>query len=115
MWGSTSLCRGGVFSELKEQFHSGKTPGSQWGSLADGMLSPKSWFFICSHRRWSDLLCSQRCLHDHSYQTLEKELVKTAAKEIMRVESLKQIRSQTCCPVTTDSKNHLEAPAVSTD
>ena len=26
MWGSTSLCRGGVFSELKEQFHSGRTP-----------------------------------------------------------------------------------------
>ena len=27
MWSSTSLCRGGVFSELKEQFHSGRTPG----------------------------------------------------------------------------------------
>ena len=37
MWGSTSLCRGGVFSELKEQFHSGRTPGCQWGSLTDGM------------------------------------------------------------------------------
>ena len=33
----------------------------------------------------------------------------------MRVESSKQIRSQTCCPVTIDSKNHLVAPAVSTD
>ena len=41
MWGSTSLCRG-VFSELKEQFHSGRTPGCQWGSLADGTLSSKS-------------------------------------------------------------------------
>ena len=42
-----SLCRGGgVFSELKEQFHSGRTPGCQWGSL------------VCSYRRWSDLLCS---------------------------------------------------------
>ena len=39
MWGSTSLCRGGVFSELKEQFRSGSTPGCQWSSLADGMLS----------------------------------------------------------------------------
>ena len=26
----TSLCRGGVFYELKEQFHSGRTPGCQW-------------------------------------------------------------------------------------
>ena len=31
MWGSTSLGRGGVFSELKEQFRSGRTPGCQWG------------------------------------------------------------------------------------
>ena len=122
MWGSTSLCRGGVFSELEEQFQSGRTPGCQWGGLADGMLSSKSWFLTCSHRRWSDLLCSRRCLHDHSHQTLEKEtlrytpqLVKTVAKEIMRVESSKQIRSQTCCSVTTDCKNHLVAPAVSTD
>ena len=36
-------------------------------------------------------------------------------KEIMRVESSKQIRSQTCCSLTIDSKNHLVAPAVSTD
>ena len=86
------------------------------------MLSSKSWFFICSHRRWSDLLCSRRCLHDHSHQTLERgslqytpQLVKTVAKQIMKVESLKQIRSQTCCSVTIDSKNHLVAPAVSTD
>ena len=42
MWGSTSLGRGGVFSELKEQSHSGRTPACQWGSLADGMLSSKS-------------------------------------------------------------------------
>ena len=85
------------------------------------MLSSKSWFIICSHRRWSDLLCSRRCLHDHSHQTLEKEtlrytpqLFNTVAKEIMRVEPSKQIRSQTCCSVTIDSKNHLVAPAVST-
>ena len=42
-------------------------------------------------------------------------LVNTVAKEIMRVESSKQIRSQTCCSVTVGSKNHLVAPAVSTD
>ena len=122
MWGSTSLGRGGAFSELKEQLHSGRTPECQWCSFTDGTFSSKSCFFICSHRRWSDLLCSRRCLHDHSHQTLEKEtlrytpqLVKTVAKEIMRVESSKQIRSQTCCSVTIDSKNHLVAPAVSTE
>ena len=121
MWGFDE-CWSCVFSELKGQFHSGRSPGCQWGTLTDGMLSSKSWFFICSHRRWSDLLCSRRCLHDHSHQTLEKEtlrytpqLVKTVAKEIMKVESSKQIRSQTCCSVTIDSKNHLVAPAVSTD
>ena len=107
MWGSTSLGRGGVFSEVKEQFHSGRSPGYQWSGFTDGMLYSKSRFFICSYRRWSDLLCSRRCLHDHSHQTLEKEtlryspqLVKTVAKEIMRVESSKQIRSQICCSVT---------------
>ena len=51
MWCSTSLGRGGVFSELKEQFHSGRTPGCQRDTFADGMLSSKSWYFICSHRR----------------------------------------------------------------
>ena len=56
------------------------------------------------------------------HQTLEKEalqytpqLIKTVAKEIMKVESSKQIRSQTCCSVTIDSKSHLVAPAVSTE
>ena len=33
----------------------------------------------------------------------------------MRGESSKQIRPKTCCSVTIDSKNHLVAPAVSTD
>ena len=82
MWVSTSLGRDGAFSELKEQFH------CQWSNLADGTLSSKSWYFICSHRRWSDLLFSRRCLHDHPHQTLEEEtlqytpeLVKTVVKE----------------------------------
>ena len=56
MWGSTSLGRGGAFSDLKEKFHSGRTSGCQWGNFADGTLSSKSWYFICSHRRRSDLL-----------------------------------------------------------
>ena len=43
------------------------------------------------------------------------QLVKTVAKEIMRVESSTQIRSQTWCSVTIDSKNHLVVPVVSTD
>ena len=78
MWGSTSLGRGGALSELNGQFHSGRTPGCQWGNLADGTISSKSWYFICSHRRWSDLLCSRRCLHDHPHQTLEKETLQYA-------------------------------------
>ena len=86
MWGSTSLGRGGVFSELKEQFRSGRTPGFQWGCLADGMLSSKSWFFICSHQHWSDLLCSQRCLHDHFHQTLEKETLRCTPQLVKTVE-----------------------------
>ena len=39
MWGSTSLGRGGVFFEFKEQVRSGRTPGCQWSNLADGTLS----------------------------------------------------------------------------
>ena len=92
------------------------------GKLADGTLSSKSWYFICSYRRWSDLLCSRRCLHDHPHQTLEKEtlqyapqLVKTFAKEIKKVESSKQMRSLACCSMTIDSKSHLVAPAVATE
>ena len=92
------------------------------GNLTDGTLSSKSWYFICSHRRWSDLLCSRRCLHDHPHQICEKEtlqytpqLVKTVVKEIMKVEFSKQIRSLVCCSMTIDSKSHLVAPAVSTE
>ena len=73
------------------------------GNFADGSLSSKSWYFICSHRRWSDLMCSQRCLHDHPHQSLEEEtlqctskLVKTVVEEIMKVESPKQIHTLAC-------------------
>ena len=31
MGSSTILGRGGVFTELKEQFRSGRIPGCQWG------------------------------------------------------------------------------------
>ena len=86
MWSSTSLGRGGVFSELKEQFHSGRYLLDVSGSsLTDGMLSSKSWFFMCSHRRWSDLLCSRRCLHDHSHQTLEKETLRYTPQSVKTV------------------------------
>ena len=108
MLGSTSLGRDGAFSELKEQFHSGRTLGCQWSHLADGTLSSKS------HRLWSDLLWTRRCLHYHPHKTPEKEtsqytpqLVKTVVKEIMKVESSKQIRSLTCCSMTIFSKSHL--------
>ena len=30
VWGSTSLGRGGFFSDLKERFHGGRTPGRWW-------------------------------------------------------------------------------------
>ena len=43
------------------------------------------------------------------------QLVKTVVKEIMKVESSKQIRSLSCCSKTIDSKNHLVAPAMSTE
>ena len=33
MWGSTSLGRSGAIRDLKEQFHSGRTPGCQWSVL----------------------------------------------------------------------------------
>ena len=67
-WGSTSLGRGGAFSDLKEQFDSGRTPGCQWSKLADGNVSSKSWYSVCSHRRWSDSWCSRGCLHHHHHQ-----------------------------------------------
>ena len=86
------------------------------------MLSSKSWFSICSHRRWSDLLCFRLCLHDHPHQTLWKEtlqytpqLVKTVVTQIMKVESSKLTRSLACCSMTIDSKSHLVAPALSTE
>ena len=120
MRGSTSLGRGGALSELTELNHSGRRPGCQWGSLPDGTLS--SWYFIGSHRRWSDSLCSRRCLRDHPHQTLEEEtsqytrkLVKSVVKNIMKVSSSKQMCSLACCSMTIDSKSHLVAQAVSTE
>ena len=113
--GWTSLGRGGVFSDLKEQFHVGSTLGCQRGNRVDGNFSSKSWYFVCSHRRWSELVCSRRCLHDHPHQTLEKEtsqstpqFVKTVVQEIMKVESSKQIHSLACCSMTVDSKSQTQ-------
>ena len=42
-------------------------------------------------------------------------MVKTVLKEIMKVETSKQIRSLACCSTTIESKSHLVAPAVSTE
>ena len=99
MWGSTNLGRGGAFSELKEQFHSGRTPGCQWGNLANGNLHSKSWYFVCSHPVGQIYCVPDDVLHD-PHQTLEKEtlqctpqLVMTVVKEIMEVESSKHIHS----------------------
>ena len=121
MWGSTSLGRGGVFSDLKEQFHGGRTLGCQWGNLVDGSFSSKSWYFVCSHRRWSDLLCSRLCLHDHPHQTLEKEtlqytpqLVKTFCERDHESGILETNSFLGSCSMTFDSKSHLVAPALST-
>ena len=72
MWGSTSLGRGGASSELKEQFHNGRSPGCQWSSSAhiDGgqICSVLDDVFVITlikrwrkkrcdtHRSWSRLL-----------------------------------------------------------
>ena len=76
MWGLASLGRGGVFFALREQFRNDRAPGCHRGNLADGTHSSKSWYFICSHRRWSHLLCSRRCLHDHPHHTMEKKTLR---------------------------------------
>ena len=108
MWGSTSLGQWNTWMSA--------------GNLAEGTLSSTSWYFICSHGHWSDLLCSRRCLHDHPHQTPERETlqytpqqVKTTVREIMKVKSSKQIGALSCCSMTIDSKSHLVAPAVSTE
>ena len=89
MWGSASLGRGGVFSELKEKFRSGRTPGCQWGNLADGSLSSKSCYFVSVHIDVGQICCvlddvfmiiliklwrKKRC------STYTPQLVKTVAK-----------------------------------
>ena len=101
MSGSTSLCCGGAFTELKEQFHSGRTPGCQCGNLGCG---PDHVFTIILIKTLEN-------------ETLQytPQLVKTVVKAIMKVESSKQIRSLACCSMTIDSKSHLVAPAVSTE
>ena len=46
MWGSTSLGRGGVFSELKEQFRRCRAPGCQWeviSLMAVSLQNPGTW------------------------------------------------------------------------
>ena len=116
-WRSTSLGRDGALSELEERFHGGRAPGCQWDHLGDGSLSSKSWCFVCAHRRWSDVLCSRQCFHALLIKRWRKEketmqytpqLVKTIVKEIMMVESSKQIHSLAACSQT----QHLVVPVI---
>ena len=72
-----------------------QNPGSSSAHIDVGQICyvPDDVFMITLIKRWKEKRCSTH--------------VKTVAKEIMKVESSKQIRSQTCCSVTIDSKNHL--------
>ena len=103
--GSTSLGPDGVSSELKERFHGGRARGCQWGAFAGGSLSSKSWYVICAHRRWSDLLRSRRCLQTPEKEMLQyiPQLIKTVEKEIMKVESSRQVHSVVCCSMMVDT------------
>ena len=97
MWGSTSVGRGGVFSELKEQFHSGRTPGCQWAaSLMECFLQnpgtssaridvgqiryvPYDVFMITLIVCWKrnvaihTAICQDSCRRDHESGILEKK------------------------------------------
>ena len=122
MWGSTSLGRGGAFSELKEQFHSGRTPGCQRStSLMERSLQNPGTSVV-------HIDVAQICFVP--YDVFMIILIKTSRKNVAvhtavgqdsckkrspKEEPSKQIRSQTSCSVTIDSKNHLVTPAVSTD
>ena len=86
------------------------------GVASDGMLSSKSWYFICSHRRWSDLLCSRRCLQDHPHQNfVERNVAVHTATGQDNCERDHESGILETNSFTIDSKNHLVAPAVSTD
>ena len=83
-----------------------QNPGSSSAHIDVGQICyvPDDVFTTTHIKRWKEKRCSTH-----------RNFVETVAKEIMKVESSKQIRSQTCCSVTIDSKNHLVAPAGSTD
>ena len=65
---------------------------------------PDDVFMIILIKLWREERCSTH-----------RKLVKTVVKEIMKVESSKQIRSLACCAMTFDSKSHLVGPVVSTE
>ena len=50
-----------TFCGLKNQSRGGRAPGLPWCRASGSVPSQKSWYFICSHRRWSDLLGTRRC------------------------------------------------------
>ena len=88
--------------------------------LADGTLSSKSWYNLFT-------IGQIRCVVDDVFTIIlikpwrmkrcstHRDWSQSVAKEITKVESSKENRSLTCCSVTSDSKSHLVAPAVSTD
>ena len=91
MWGSTSLGRGGVLSDLKER-----------------CLCSKSWPTTSS--------CHAHQTLEKETLQYTPQLVKTIVIEIIKVESSKQIHSLACCSMTVDSKSqtqHQVAPAIS--
>ena len=104
MWGSKSFGRGGAFSDLKEQFHSGRTPGSPVHiDVGQICCVPHDVLVIILIKLWRETL------------QYTPQLVKTVLKEIKKVESSRQILSPACCSMTIDSKSHLVAPAVLTE
>ena len=56
-WGSTSLGRGGVFSEWKEQSHSGRSPGCQWGGLTEWNVFFQNPGFSSAHINVGQICC----------------------------------------------------------
>ena len=123
MWGSTSLGRDGVFSYLKERSRGGNTwmtvevtslnevslqnPGTLSVYIDVGQMGcvPDDVFMITLIKRWKE---TSQCT---------PQLASTVVKEILKVESSKQIHSLACCSMTVDSKSqiqHLVAPAIST-
>ena len=73
------------------------------------------WHSVCSNRRWSELLSSRRCLHDHFRRTLDdvgvhlpKRLITAVVQEVTKFESSRQVHNYVCCTMTTDCKSNTQ-------